>query len=135
MNPFLFEMCCSNNTIPLENKGVKNDAPKLTKEFYEKISFAPFPNWRRGWDSNPRYPFGYNALARRRFQPLSHLSVLPTITIAGITGSSLLQPLVRFRGQQRENLRYPFGYNALARRRFQPLSHASWCTHFKIFYF
>ncbi len=30
--------------------------------------------WRRGRDSNPRYPDGYNTLAGCRFQPLSHLS-------------------------------------------------------------
>ena len=31
--------------------------------------------WRRGRDSNPRYPCGYNTLAVCRFRPLSHLSV------------------------------------------------------------
>ena len=31
-------------------------------------------NWRRGWDSNPRYPFEYAAFRVRYFQPLSHLS-------------------------------------------------------------
>ena len=31
-------------------------------------------NWRRGGDSNPRYPCGYVALARRCIRPLCHLS-------------------------------------------------------------
>ena len=30
--------------------------------------------WRRGWDSNPRYPCGYNGFRDRPIQPLSHLS-------------------------------------------------------------
>ena len=30
--------------------------------------------WRRGWDSNPRYPYGYNGFRDRPIQPLSHLS-------------------------------------------------------------
>ena len=33
---------------------------------------------RRGWDSNPRYPFGYNGFQDRLFRPLSHLSRLFT---------------------------------------------------------
>ncbi len=31
--------------------------------------------WRRGWDSNPRYHCWYTPLAGARFRPLSHLSV------------------------------------------------------------
>ena len=31
-------------------------------------------NWRRGWDSNPRYPLEYNGFRDRPIQPLSHLS-------------------------------------------------------------
>ena len=30
--------------------------------------------WRRGWDSNPRYPSGYTPLAGERLRPLGHLS-------------------------------------------------------------
>ena len=30
--------------------------------------------WRRGRDSNPRYPFGYSGFQDRRHQPLGHLS-------------------------------------------------------------
>src|SRR5262245_30123056 len=30
--------------------------------------------WRRGWDSNPRYPCGYAAFRVRCLQPLGHLS-------------------------------------------------------------
>gem|GEM_PF-6075913 len=31
--------------------------------------------WRRGRDSNPRYPFGYAGFQDRSHQPLGHLSV------------------------------------------------------------
>src|SRR5580658_1771066 len=31
-------------------------------------------NWRRGRDSNPRYPFGYAGFQDRCHQPLGHLS-------------------------------------------------------------
>src|SRR3569833_4538975 len=34
-------------------------------------------NWRRGRDSNPRYPCEYAAFRVRCFQPLSHLSRSP----------------------------------------------------------
>ena len=34
----------------------------------------PKLKWRRGWDSNPRYPSGYNDFRDRPIQPLSHLS-------------------------------------------------------------
>jgi hypothetical protein len=33
--------------------------------------------WRRGWDSNPRDPFGPNGFQDRRFQPLTHPSGCP----------------------------------------------------------
>src|ERR1700759_4663087 len=36
----------------------------------------PKLKWRRGWDSNPRYPYGYNGFRDRPIQPLSHLSAL-----------------------------------------------------------
>src|SRR6266581_9195211 len=34
------------------------------------------PRWRRGWDSNPRYPVGHSGFRDRPIQPLSHLSSL-----------------------------------------------------------
>ena len=37
-----------------------------------------FPIWRRGWDSNPRNPCGFNSFQDCRFRPLSHLSLLQT---------------------------------------------------------
>src|SRR5688572_27844616 len=30
--------------------------------------------WRRGWDSNPRYPFGYSSFRDCPLQPLAYLS-------------------------------------------------------------
>lgn len=38
-----------------------------------KIGFF-MKQWRRGWDSNPRYPSGYTPLAGERLRPLGHLS-------------------------------------------------------------
>ena len=35
---------------------------------------AATPHHRRGWDSNPRYPYEYNSLAGSPIRPLSHLS-------------------------------------------------------------
>src|SRR5271170_3802284 len=30
--------------------------------------------WRRGWDSNPRYPYGYSSFRDCPLQPLAYLS-------------------------------------------------------------
>ena len=38
--------------------------------------------WRRGRDSNPRYPSGYTPLAGERLRPLGHLSVEWSVTPA-----------------------------------------------------
>ncbi len=35
---------------------------------------GPFGDWRRGWDSNPRYPQGYNGFRDRPVRPLRHPS-------------------------------------------------------------
>jgi hypothetical protein len=40
----------------------------------EKISCVNRKVWRRGRDSNPRYPFGYAGFQDRCHQPLGHLS-------------------------------------------------------------
>jgi hypothetical protein len=52
---------------------------KLTKtmkllEFLDDFGFPKIIRWRRGRDSNPRYPCEYAAFRVRCFQPLSHLS-------------------------------------------------------------
>ena len=36
-------------------------------------------HWRRGRDSNPRYPFGYAGFQDRSHQPLGHLSAAQTV--------------------------------------------------------
>jgi hypothetical protein len=36
-------------------------------------------SWRRGRDSNPRYPFGYSGFQDRLFQPLTHLSTMKRV--------------------------------------------------------
>ena len=43
--------------------------------------------WRRGRDSNPWKPFGFNGFQDRRLKPLGHLSVTPVSTRAPITRS------------------------------------------------
>ncbi len=37
--------------------------------------------WRRGWDSNPRYGFPYARFRGEYFQPLSHLSAVVATSI------------------------------------------------------
>ena len=49
------------------------DAPNLVFCINELL-FALGGTWRRGRDSNPRYPCEYAAFRVRCFQPLSHLS-------------------------------------------------------------
>jgi hypothetical protein len=43
-------------------------------EFLDDFGFSEIIRWRRGRDSNPRYPCEYAAFRVRCFQPLSHLS-------------------------------------------------------------
>ena len=56
---------------------MKGSAISKTKAF-----FILYPSsfllsvWRRGWDSNPRNPFGLNGFRDRPIQPLSHLSAM-----------------------------------------------------------
>jgi hypothetical protein len=40
--------------------------------------------WRRGWDSNPRDPFGPNGFQDRRSQPLSYPSIAIDSNIYGL---------------------------------------------------
>ncbi len=56
-------------------------APKREKTAFRPVSvFRLTPKvslkkpWRRGWDSNPRYPCGYNGFRDRRLQPGSATS-------------------------------------------------------------
>ena len=43
--------------------------------------------WRRGRDSNPRYPFGYAGFQDRSHQPLGHLSACRRDTIRPLLAS------------------------------------------------
>jgi hypothetical protein len=49
-----------------------------------KISTQFQLDWRRGWDSNPRYGFPYTRFPSERLKPLGHLSTpeKPTGNIA-----------------------------------------------------
>ena len=58
------------------------NAFKIEKKYHaealcaEAISydFTKSENWRRGWDTNPRYTEAHNGFRDRPIQPLSHLS-------------------------------------------------------------
>ena len=56
--------------------GARQAAPQNfgTLRLYEDPGLRDAPTWRRGRDSNPRYPCEYAAFRVRCFQPLSHLS-------------------------------------------------------------
>src|ERR1700728_3894342 len=54
--------------------------------------------WRRGWDSNPRDPFGPNGFQDRRLQPLGHPSVFKlfkhsNLRPASVTVLMVLMPI------------------------------------------
>ena len=56
------------------------DCGYIGREQGKKLTSGPLterkraPLWRRGWDSNPRDPFGPNGFQDRRLQPLGHPS-------------------------------------------------------------
>ena len=50
------------------------------------------PKWRRGWDSNPRYPYGYNGFRDRPDRPLRHLSRRPRLIGATAPGGNARPP-------------------------------------------
>ena len=54
----------------------------------EQLDFLRKGFWRRGWDSNPRYPRGHAAFRVRCFRPLSHLSTRQVVWPAGAAGRS-----------------------------------------------
>jgi hypothetical protein len=64
-----FYKCLANSTRSYPAFFAKPRQPSLTVELA----------WRRGRDSNSRYPYGHNALAGRPNQPLWHLSKLPEL--------------------------------------------------------
>ena len=53
-------------------------------------------NWRRGWDSNPRYPLGYNGFRDRPDRPLRHLSWVPAGGEGGIRTHGRVSPTHAF---------------------------------------
>src|SRR5215510_4556709 len=50
--------------------------------------------WRRGRDSNPRYPCEYAAFRVRCFQPLSHLSEAASPTVMALKTQAILIDVV-----------------------------------------
>jgi hypothetical protein len=67
--------------------------------------------WRRGRDSNPRYPFGYAGFQDRSHQPLGHLSGCACVPDAPTTSegfSSLYQRQISALAQEAECLGMEF---------------------------
>src|SRR5215831_8203479 len=54
--------------------GAPARAGKAIAQIWKSIQYIKWNDWRRGRDSNPRYPCEYAAFRVRCFQPLSHLS-------------------------------------------------------------
>jgi hypothetical protein len=52
---------------------IKGDIEMLLGACADDLPRIP-ANWRRGWDSNPRYPCGYTGFQDRGNQPLCHPS-------------------------------------------------------------
>src|ERR1700758_3218513 len=69
--------------------------PTYKKPFDTIFEWAKNEEWRRGRDSNPRYPFGYAGFQDRSHQPLGHLSehtdymLFSCITLVPFTASWL----------------------------------------------
>ena len=75
--------------------------------------------WRREWDSNPRYPFGYTRSPGACLQPLGHLSEGPGPTAGSEAPKS-------WRRGRDSNPRYQLSrYAGLANLCLQPLGHLS----------
>jgi hypothetical protein len=61
---------------------IGRDAKSLKVEYFQVANGIPWNAqiaygmwfWRRGWDSNPRYPCEYSAFRVRCIRPLCHLS-------------------------------------------------------------
>ena len=49
-------------------------------------------SWRRGWDSNPRYPFGYSSFRDCPLQPLAYLSGPFILSVAPVRKKSTTRP-------------------------------------------
>ena len=76
-NPWPPEIRSAHGTMPVPT-------PASTRRDHIQICRPPWQiladtRWRRGWDSNPRTPYGVNGFRDRPFQPLRHLSAVRTI--------------------------------------------------------
>jgi hypothetical protein len=69
--PYHLTVCGSKAIIPI---------PRAIKADFSALQTV----WRRGRDSNPRYPFRYAGFQDRCHQPLGHLSVYYSFTIGTI---------------------------------------------------
>jgi hypothetical protein len=58
-----------------------NGPKKAVSGHFSLLSKQVLIEWRRGWDSNPRDPFGSNGFQDRRLQPLGHPSEIDLIIV------------------------------------------------------
>jgi uncharacterized protein YjiS (DUF1127 family) len=80
-------------------------------------------DWRRGWDSNPRYGLSpYNGLANRRLQPLGHPSAKPQLGTAG----QAVKPLPQRPRQRQARAKGRPGRSTSARDRTGPPPGSGW---------
>ena len=64
----------------------RKSASKLNREVVRAAIMEELENWRRGGDSNPRYPSGYAGFQDRCHQPLGHLSSYYSFTTMAVSG-------------------------------------------------
>src|SRR5688572_19304228 len=55
---------------PADTRALFTNLEQQKIHLYQLVKY-----WRRGWDSNPRYPCGHNGFRDRPDRPLRHLSV------------------------------------------------------------
>jgi hypothetical protein len=67
-----------------------NGPKKAASGHFSLLFKQVLTEWRRGWDSNPRDPFGPNGFQDRRIQPLCHPSDAVFIVFSETTVAQLL---------------------------------------------
>src|SRR6476661_1735161 len=78
-------------TEPVKAHSISNAANSTTLARFRVEFTTEKKSWRRGWDSNPRYPQRYNNFRDCPIQPLSHLSAR-TYDNSGSTSFMASQP-------------------------------------------
>ena len=69
--------CCWTGCYPRRTEQTRTHFTRATKRGGHNkghLGLMLYLNWRREWDSNPRYPHEYTGFRDRRLRPLGHLS-------------------------------------------------------------